>query len=109
MILECKANDRGGIIILYDDELYNGDYLYFLLSCRRIPVVGKHSRKIQSGSWSTANLLALGGEDKILTISNSEGDTLRTTPLRGEPSDIQFSEMKQDERAMSENTVRVPN
>ena len=68
-------------------------------------MVGKHSRKIQSGSWSTANLLALGGEDKILTISNSEGDTLRTTPLRGEPSEIQFSEMKQDERAMSENTV----
>ncbi|XP_045115021.1 WD repeat-containing protein 19-like isoform X2 [Portunus trituberculatus] len=81
--------------------------IYNHQTSRRIPVVGKHSRKIQSGSWSTANLLALGGEDKILTISNSEGDTLRTTPLRGEPSDIQFSEMKQDERAMSENTVSL--
>lgn len=77
------------------------------LPFRRIPVVGKHSRKIQSGCWSSSNLLALGGEDKILTISSSEGDTLRTTPLRGEPSDIQFSEMKQDERAMSENTVSI--
>ena len=29
---------------------------------RRIPVVGKHSRKIQSGCWSSGgNLLALGG------------------------------------------------
>ena len=45
------------------------------------------------------------GEDKILTISNSEGDTLRTAPLRGEPSDLQFSEMKTDERASGENTV----
>ncbi|XP_066952339.1 LOW QUALITY PROTEIN: WD repeat-containing protein 19 [Macrobrachium rosenbergii] len=81
--------------------------IYNHQTSRRIPVVGKHSRKIQSGCWSTANLLALGGEDKILTISSSEGDTLRTTPLRGEPSDIQFSEMKQDERAMSENTVSL--
>ncbi|KAK3876370.1 hypothetical protein Pcinc_018852 [Petrolisthes cinctipes] len=81
--------------------------IYNHQTSRRIPVVGKHSRKIQSGCWSSSNLLALGGEDKILTISSSEGDTLRTTPLRGEPSDIQFSEMKQDERAMSENTVSL--
>nr|XP_053654166.1 WD repeat-containing protein 19-like [Cherax quadricarinatus] len=81
--------------------------IYNHQTSRRIPVVGKHSRKIQSGCWSSGNLLALGGEDKILTISSSEGDTLRTTPLRGEPSDIQFSEMKQDERAMAENTVSL--
>lgn len=47
----------------------------------------------------------LTGEDKLLTISNTEGDTLRTAPLRGEPSDLQFSEMKTDERASGENTV----
>ncbi|CAL4106792.1 unnamed protein product, partial [Meganyctiphanes norvegica] len=81
--------------------------IYNHQTSRRIPVVGKHSRKIQSGCWSSSNLLALGGEDKILTISSSEGDTLRTTPLRGEPSDVQFSEMKQDERAMGENTVSL--
>ncbi|XP_076036473.1 intraflagellar transport protein Oseg6 [Oratosquilla oratoria] len=81
--------------------------IYNHQTSRRIPVVGKHSRKIQSGCWSSGNLLALGGEDKILTISSVEGDTLRTTPLRGEPSDVQFSEMKQDERAMGENTVSL--
>lgn len=78
---------------------------HYLPNARRIPVVGKHSRRITCGSWSTSNLLALGGEDKILTISNSEGDTLRTAPLRGDPSDVQFSEMKTDERSMGENTV----
>ena len=70
-------------------------------------MVGKHSRKIQSGSWSSSNLLALGGEDKILTISNSEGDTLRTAPLRGDPSDVQFSEMKTDDLTRGENTVGI--
>ncbi|KAA0194245.1 hypothetical protein HAZT_HAZT007574 [Hyalella azteca] len=75
---------------------------------KRIPVVGKHSRKIHSGCWSAGgNLLALGGDDKILTISNSEGDTVHTAPLRGEPSDLQFSEMKTDERALGENTVSL--
>jgi hypothetical protein len=44
---------------------------------------------------SEANLLALGSEDRTLSISNVEGDTLRVATLRAEPSDIQFSEMKQ--------------
>lgn len=38
---------------------------------------GKHTRRITCGCWSTENLLALGGEDKMITISNQEGDTIR--------------------------------
>jgi WD repeat-containing protein 19 len=53
-------------------------------------------------------LLALGSEDKTLSISNTEGDTLRIISLRSEPSDIQFSEMKLDERVDGEHTVRAP-
>ena len=37
------------------------------------------------------NLLALAGEDRLLTISNAEGDTLRQTELRTEPHNLQFS------------------
>ena len=73
---------------------------------RKIPIIGKHSRKITCGAWSNQNLLALGSDDKSITISNAEGDTLRQTSTRAEPSDVQFSEMKGDERsAMGENTV----
>ena len=44
----------------------------------------------------------------IFSISNVEGDTLRVATLRAEPMDIQFSEMKQDERSSSgENTVSL--
>lgn len=51
-------------------------------------------------------MLALGSEDKTITISNTEGDTIRQTTLRMEPSDLQFSEMKGDERSSTgENTV----
>lgn len=38
---------------------------------------GKHTKRITCGCWSIENLLALGGEDKMITISNQEGDTIR--------------------------------
>lgn len=61
-----------------------------------------------SGAWSQQNLLALGGEDNIITISNAEGDTLRQSSVRSSPVDIQFSEMKSDERSnLGENTVCI--
>ncbi|XP_052278623.1 WD repeat-containing protein 19-like isoform X1 [Dreissena polymorpha] len=82
--------------------------IYNHQTSRKIPIIGKHSRKITCGAWSNENLLALGSEDKTITISNAEGDTLRQTSTRDLPSDVQFSEMKGDERsAMGENTVSV--
>nr|CAD7198123.1 unnamed protein product [Timema douglasi] len=73
----------------------------------RVPILGKHSKRVTCGAWSAENLLALGSEDKTLSISNVEGDTLRVISMRSDPSDIQFSEMKLDERMAGENTVSV--
>uniref|UniRef100_A0A0L8I442 Anaphase-promoting complex subunit 4 WD40 domain-containing protein n=2 Tax=Octopus bimaculoides TaxID=37653 RepID=A0A0L8I442_OCTBM len=82
--------------------------LYNHHTSKKLPILGKHSKKITSGAWSSENLLALVSEDKYLTISNSEGDTLRQSQLGGEPTAIQFSEMKTDERsAMTEDTVSI--
>ena len=73
---------------------------------RKIPIIGKHTKKITCGAWSAEGLLALGSEDKTITISNTEGDTIRQTALRAEPNNVQFSEMKGDERSnIGENTV----
>ncbi|XP_073502065.1 WD repeat-containing protein 19 [Phyllobates terribilis] len=82
--------------------------VYNLQTSRKVPILGKHTRRISCGCWSSQNLLALGGEDKMITISNQEGDTIRQTSVRMEPSDIQFSVMKTDERASpGESTVSV--
>ncbi|XP_018591517.1 WD repeat-containing protein 19 [Scleropages formosus] len=82
--------------------------IYNQQTSRKIPVLGKHSKKITCGCWSSQNLLALGGEDKVVTISNHEGDTVRQTSVRSDPGDIQFSVMKTDERASpGESTVSV--
>ena len=71
-----------------------------------MPILGKHTKKITCGAWSQQNLLALGSEDRTVSISNAEGDTVRQTSVRAEPSEVQFSEMKADERSnMGENTV----
>ncbi|XP_064636625.1 WD repeat-containing protein 19-like isoform X3 [Lineus longissimus] len=82
--------------------------IYNHQTSRKVPILGKHTKKITCGAWSTQNLLALGSDDHAITISNADGDTVRQTTVRASPSDIQFSEMKGDERsAMGENTVSV--
>uniref|UniRef100_A0A4W6BS64 WD repeat domain 19 n=1 Tax=Lates calcarifer TaxID=8187 RepID=A0A4W6BS64_LATCA len=82
--------------------------IYNQQTSRKIPVLGKHTKKITCGCWSTQNLLALGSDDNTLSISNHEGDTVRQTTLRGEPAEIYFSVMKTDERsAQGESTVSV--
>lgn len=72
---------------------------------RRIPILGKHNKRISGGAWSSGDLLALGSDDKTLSINNADGDTLRIIQLRAEPVQIKFSEMKTDERLAGENTV----
>ncbi|XP_037530887.1 WD repeat-containing protein 19 [Nematolebias whitei] len=82
--------------------------IYNQQTSRKIPVLGKHTKKITCGCWSSQNLLALGSDDNTLSISNHEGDTIRQTTLRGEPAEIYFSVMKTDERSsQGEGTVSV--
>ncbi|EGW09992.1 WD repeat-containing protein 19, partial [Cricetulus griseus] len=79
--------------------------IYNHQTSRKIPVLGKHTKKITCGCWNTENLLALGGEDKMITVSNQEGDTIRQTPVKSEPSDIKFSTSKTDDRISSAENI----
>ncbi|CAG0921516.1 unnamed protein product [Notodromas monacha] len=81
--------------------------IYNSKTSRKIPVIGKHAKRIMCGAWSKQSLLALGSEDRTLTVSNAEGDTIKHAQLRGDPSDIQFSTMKADERKSGENTISL--
>ena len=80
--------------------------LYNQKAGRKVPILGKHSKKITCGAWSSDNLLALGSEDRTLSVSTFEGDMVHSANLRSEPSQIQFSEMKLDERSTAESTVK---
>ncbi|XP_038608159.1 WD repeat-containing protein 19 isoform X1 [Tachyglossus aculeatus] len=82
--------------------------IYNRQTSRKIPILGKHTKRITCGCWSSENLLALGSEDKVVTVSNQEGDTIRQTPVRSEPSAMQFSMMKTDDRTSgTESTISV--
>ena len=73
---------------------------------RKIPILGKHTKRITCGAWSKGGLLALGSDDKTISVSNADGDTIRQSSLRDTPSDVHFSEMKMDERSrIGEDTV----
>jgi len=52
---------------------------------------GKHTKKITCGAWNSENKLALGSEDRQITISNPDGDTLHQNTLKQIPGDVQFA------------------
>ncbi|XP_013161531.1 PREDICTED: WD repeat-containing protein 19 [Papilio xuthus] len=81
--------------------------LYNHHTTKRIPIIGKHTKKITSAVWNRDSILILASEDKSLSINNSDGDTLRIITLRDVPNDLQFSEMKTDERVAGENTISL--
>jgi WD40 repeat protein len=55
--------------------------LYSKVTRKLVPIVGKHSRRILCGSWNGDDKLVLGGEDRMLTVSNPQGDTIEQREL----------------------------
>ncbi|XP_038608395.1 WD repeat-containing protein 19-like [Tachyglossus aculeatus] len=83
-------------------------FIYNHQTSRKIPILGKHIKRITCGCWSSENLLALGSEDKMITVSNQEGDTIRQILLKMELSDMRFSVLRDDNRTSNaENTISV--
>jgi WD repeat-containing protein 19 len=75
--------------------------IYNKRTMKKQTIMGKHSRKITCGSWhAQENLLALGAEDKSITLSGEDGDSVlkMEDPLRlkSEPSLIQFTDVKME-------------
>ena len=58
---------------------------------RKIPVIGKHSKKITCGCWNKRNQLALGSMDSTVTLSNSDGDTIDTIYLTYPAKEVHFA------------------
>eukprot|EP00903_Cladosiphon_okamuranus_P008272 g7961.t1 len=57
---------------------------------KKIPVLGKHPRRITCGAWGEANQLVLGSVDSTLTVSTETGDTLEQTQLKRPPTAMCF-------------------
>jgi WD repeat-containing protein 19 len=81
--------------------------IYNHRSAKKIPILGKHTKRITCGAWSKQNMIALGSADQTITISTVEGDTIRQIPVGGDIDEVLFSEMKTDEKSSGENTVSL--
>ena len=72
---------------------------------QKLPVLGKHSKKISVCAWSKENLLALGSVDGTISINDSSGDTKYKQMVRSEPQDLQFGTMKSENRSHTSDTI----
>ena len=45
-------------------------------------MLGKHPKRITCGAWSNGGRLAMGSEDRTLTISDKEGGTIDQRELK---------------------------
>ncbi|KAG7395718.1 WD repeat-containing protein 19 [Phytophthora boehmeriae] len=81
--------------------------LYSKITRKLVPVVGKHSRRIVCGSWNGDDTLVLGGEDRMLTVSNPQGDTIEQRELSHTPWDIKFGRKRGDSMKAAEQLIAI--
>ncbi|XP_075260010.1 WD repeat-containing protein 19-like isoform X2 [Convolutriloba macropyga] len=66
---------------------------------KRLPApVAKHTKKITSLVWSRDEKLALASEDRAISVSDANGDHICQLSVRADPTMVEFSDMKMDER-----------
>jgi len=74
---------------------------------KKVPVLGKHGKKISHAVWSKDNRLALASVDGMVSVNDSKGDLIVSQRLRAEPQDLQFGSMKSDQRSHAPDTISV--
>lgn len=80
--------------------------VYNQQSRKKIPVLGKHPRRITCGAWSKDNKLALGSEDCTLTLSNESGDTIEQTELKHSPVQMLFATQGSSDAAQGDDALQ---
>ena len=69
-----------GNLLLYDTRIG-----------KTMSIMGKHTKGITCGAWSADGRLALGGDDKQITVSLGNGDTEFQLAVKDKPKDLQFA------------------
>lgn len=83
--------------------------LWFSRERKKIPIVGKHTKKIVSALWNRDNILTMAGQDRQLTITDGlSGETIKQYTLKADPYELCVSDKKDDGAAKrEENTWTV--
>jgi WD repeat-containing protein 19 len=79
---------------------------YFKKNKRKVPTMGKHSKRVVCGDWNNEGLLVTGSEDKLITISNHNSDNAANSlAVKAEPRDLKWMTMKSEERNKKQTTI----
>lgn len=67
-------------------------------SQRKVPCIAKHGKRVTDGDWSSEGYLASVSLDKMLTVSNAQGDTpYDSSIVKGEPSNVRWCPLQDEE------------
>lgn len=68
--------------------------IYNKLDKSKVPVQGRHSKRIACAAWNSNGHLALASEDKLLSFQDQHGNGLSTAILKAEPTSMEFVQSK---------------
>ena len=68
--------------------------IYNKLDKSKVPVQGRHSKRIACAAWNSNGYLALASEDKQLSFQDQHGNGLNTAILKAEPTSMEFVQSK---------------
>ncbi|CAD8104509.1 unnamed protein product [Paramecium primaurelia] len=93
-----------GILAIGSDK--GGVLFYTKKQAKKLPTMGKHSKKIISGDWNNEGYLITSGEDKFLTVSNYNAETIfESIPVKAEAKNVLWSISKTDSKEQIQRTV----
>ncbi|CAK84014.1 unnamed protein product (macronuclear) [Paramecium tetraurelia] len=100
----AKWSKSHGILAIGSDK--GGLLFYTKKQAKKLPTMGKHSKKIISGDWNNEGYLITSGEDKFLTVSNYNSETMfESIPVKAEAKNVVWSRSKTDSREQNQRTV----
>ncbi|CAD8171970.1 unnamed protein product [Paramecium pentaurelia] len=100
----AKWSKSHGILAIGSDK--GGLLFYTKKQAKKLPTMGKHSKKIISGDWNNEGYLITSGEDKFLTVSNYNSETMfESIPVKAEAKNVLWSRSKTESRDQSQRTV----
>nr|CDJ83137.1 CRE-DYF-2 protein [Haemonchus contortus] len=86
--------DASALAILWNINTRNAEQLDTATGAKKIPVLGKHQRKITGVAMTKQDEILCCSDDNTITVSSADGETIRTMAVSGEPNDLQVGEVK---------------
>ena len=62
--------------------------LYNKKTQKKVTITGKHSKRIISGAWNNKNYLAIGSEDRQVSVYDGEGESVVQFSVKYDPVQV---------------------